>query len=130
MAAPRSFDQSDDISWSSASTPGASDLTVDQVSRIAQLQGDLRTVTLERDAALSELNRLRRNDKLPVPPDRPAALADLPLTNRATVLISASPVHQPTSSGPEATDLGLLVLLKTPAGSTQQKPFALSAGIY
>ena len=99
-----SLDQSSDTAWNSASAPGATDLTVDQVSRIAQLQGDLRTVTLERDQALSELNRLRGNnpagatsgsEPLPPPADRlaPEAIADLPLTTRATVLVSSAPVR-------------------------------------
>jgi hypothetical protein len=105
----RSLDQSDDSAWNSVSAPGASDLTVDQVSRIAQLQGDLRTATLERDAALIELKRLRGDesagatagpDSLPAPADRsaPAGLAELPLPNqalttRATVLISGAPIR-------------------------------------
>jgi hypothetical protein len=104
-----SFSQGDDTAWNSASAPQTTDVTVDQVSRIAQLQGDLRTVTLERDQALSELKRLRGNDSagaaasfdpLSAPQDRPApvAMADLPLTTpalttRTTVLVSAAPVR-------------------------------------
>ncbi len=100
----RSFDQSDDTAWSSASAPGAADLTVDQVSRIAQLQGDLRTVTLERDEALSELKRLRGNnpagatassEPLPAAADQSVsvAMADLPLATPMPVLVSAAPVR-------------------------------------
>jgi hypothetical protein len=90
---PRTSDPSDDIAWSSASAPGASELTVDQVARMAQLQGDLRTVTMERDAALSELKRLRGTDPLAALPEPLADLPDLPLTTRATVLISVAPVR-------------------------------------
>jgi curved DNA-binding protein CbpA len=99
-----SLDQSSDTAWNSAPAPDVSDVTVDDVSRIAQLQGDLRTVTLERDEALSELDRLRGNDSagatigsepLTAPADRssPVAIADLPLATRATMLISAPPVR-------------------------------------
>ncbi len=99
----RSFDQSEEINWKSASTPAASDLTVDQVSEIAQLQGDLHTVTLQRDQALSELTRLRGissaatagPEPLTAPADRTAAAAitDLPLPTRTPVLVTAGPVR-------------------------------------
>jgi DnaJ domain len=92
----RLFDQSEDTVWNSASSPRASDPTVDQVSRIAQLQGDLRTATLERDAALGELKHLRGNDPAgatAVPDRLPATMAELPLNIHTPVPVSAVPIR-------------------------------------